>query len=162
MRIPLLAGKAILDSGKVSCICCVAAFELAVKYSWIGTDQFDLDTKTTFLSESVGYECGGSGTYVSWLPGGSGMEDDQSQNGFERVDVRVDQAKTDLLWTSSVNIELFAGWYIPAGGSGLAEVIVEYNGVTASKTITPGSQSNCAATPVGTVTVYADGTFDLV
>ena len=158
------SGKVLLKSGKVSCSCCglIAAFQVAITYSWIGTNQFDLDTKTTFLSEVVGWSCGDTGTYVAWLPGGDGSQDDTTQNGFERVDIRVDSAKAAALWTSSVNIGLYAGWFIPAGGSGQAQVTVEYQGTIKTKTISPGSQDGCAATPVGTVIVYANGTFDIV
>jgi hypothetical protein len=169
MIFPLNAGRLLLAGGLVSCQCCPPAeetFELAIKYGWEGTGQVDLDTKTVFLSEQVGWSCGFGGTYLAWLEGGSpcveGSCDDTTLNGFERVDVRVDLARTAALWTSSVNIELFAGWYSPAGGTGPATVTVTYNGVTDSKTITPGTQSGCAATAVATITVYADGTFDLV
>ena len=34
-------------------------------------------------------------------------------------------------------------------------MIVEYNGGTKNKSISPGSQNNCASTSVGTVTVYS-------
>lgn len=159
------AGLLFLASGLVTCQCCATSgddYELAVKYGWEGTGMADLDTKTVFLSETVGWSCGDSGTYVAWLNGASGSQDDTSVDGFERVDVRVDAARTALLWTSSVNIELYAGWYTPAGGSGDALVTVTYGGVIATKVISPGSQNSCAATPVGTITVYSDGTFELV
>lgn len=159
------AGLLLLTGGLVTCQCCATSgddYELAVKYGWEDTGMLDLDTKTVFLSEQVGWSCGDSGTYVAWLAGGSGAQDDTTLNGFERVNVRVDLARTNAQWTSSVNIELYAGWYSPAGGSGPATVTVSYNGVTTSKTISPGSQSNCAATSVGTITVYSDGTFELV
>lgn len=166
MTFPLdTAGRLLLVGGLVSCQCCAPAgeaFELAVKYGWEGTGMADLDTKTNFLGESVGWECGDSGTYVQWLLGGSGAQDDTTVDGFERVNVRVDAARSAMLWTSSVNIELFAGWYSPSLGTGPALVTVVYNGVTRTKTITPGTQSTCAATAVGTVTVYANGTFTLV
>lgn len=164
MVFPLQGGQLILIGGLVSCHCCglVETYELAIKYGWEGTGMEDLDTKTVFLGEQVGWSCGGSGTYVQWLAGGSGTQDDTSLNGFERVDVRVDAAKNAGLWTSSVNIEIFAGWYAPRGGSGEAVVTVTYNGHVQGKAINPGTQTGCAATPVGTITVYADGTFDLV
>ena len=158
-------GLLFLAGGLVSCQCCATAgdeYELAVKYGWEGTGMADLDTRTEFLTESVGWSCGDSGTYVAWLAGGDGEMDDTSVDGFERVDVRVDLARTNGQWTSSVNIELYAGWYIPAGGSGDATVTVTYRGITASKTISPGSQNNCASTSVGTITVYSDGTFELL
>lgn len=164
MIFPLQGGQLILVGGLVSCQCCgvFEGYQLAIKYGWEGTGMADLDTATEFLTETVGWSCGGSGTYVQWLAGGDGSQDDTSVDGYERVDVRVDAARTAGLWTSSVNIELFAGWYIPQAGSGPALVTVTYNGVTDTKVISPGSQSLCAATAVGTITVYSDGTFLLV
>ncbi len=167
MIVPLLNGKAMLAAGAVTCLCCEPEtggeeFELAIRYDWAGTGQFDLDTKTTFLSEQVGWMCGSGGTYLAWLAGGSGVQDDTTQNGFERVDVRVDLARTNGQWTSSVNIGLYAGWHSGASGSGPANVFVTYNGVTSSLEITPGTQLECPSTLVATVTVYADGTFDLL
>ena len=153
-------GKVITKGGLPSCTCC---FELAITYDWRGTGQYDLDTNTQAFGESVGWSCGGSGDYVLWLPGGSGALDDTSQNGFERVDVRVDKARTDGLWTSSYNIQCKAGWFTPAGGSGSATLSVTYRGTTKTKTISPGTQNNCASTAVATITVYStalgDGSF---
>lgn len=145
--IKLQSGKVILKDGKASCSCC---FQLTIKYDWSGTGMYDLDTKTTAFGESVGFACGGSGTYVQWIGG-----DNTGLNGFERVDVLVDTARTDGLWTSSYNIDCFAGWFEPAGGSGPANLVVEYKGVTKNKSISPGSQDDCASTSVATVTVYS-------
>ena len=153
-------GKIITKGGLPSCTCC---FELAITYDWRGTDQTDLDSNTQAFGESVGWSCGDSGAYVLWLPGGSGAQDDTSTNGFERVDVRVDKARTDGLWTSSYNIECFAGWYQPADGSGSATLSVTYKGITKTMTISPGTQNSCASTAVATITVYStalgDGSF---
>lgn len=165
MIFPLQAGKLILIGGLVSCQCCETGgetYEMAIRYDWQGTGMYDLDTKTVFLEEQVGWSCGGSGTYLAWLAGGSGVQDDTTLNGYERVDARVDLARTNGQWTSSVNIELYAGWYSPVGGSGPALVIVSYNGDTQQKAINPGTQDECANTHVGTITVYANGTFELV
>ena len=156
-------GKIITKGGLPSCTCCGEAFELAITYDWRGTGQYDLDTKTTAFGEVVGWSCGDSGDYVLWLLGGSGIQDDQSLNGFERVDVRVDKARTDGLWTSSYNIECYAGWYTPVGGTGNASLSVTYKGITKLKTISPYTQSSCASTSVATITVYStalgDGSF---
>lgn len=162
--IKLQSGKVVTKGGKPSCACCGPSFEMSIKYDWSGTGQFDLDTSTTAFGESVGWSCGDSGTYVLWLPGGDPYSpDDQGQDGFERVDVRVDLARVDGLWTSSYNVECFAGWYSSALGSGDARLEVIYKGVTKTKAIAPGSQSGCASTPVATITVYAsplgDGSF---
>jgi len=155
--------RVVTKEGKPSCSCC-EQFELAITYDWRGTDQFDLDTKTEAFSETVGWSCGNSGTYVAWLAGGDGNQDDTSQNGFERVDVRVDLAYTDELWTSSYNILCYAGWFEPAEGSGDFQLSVTYKGATKTETISdPGSSTSCVETQVATITVYAtalgDGTF---
>lgn len=166
-------GKVITKGGLPSCTCC-EGFELAITYDWRGTGQYDLDTHTSAFGEAcgwsngdgpVGFEnsCGEYGTYVAWLAGGSGAQDDQSLDGFERVDVRVNKARTDGLWTSSYNIECYAGWYTPAGGTGNATLSVTYKGITKPKTISPGTQNSCASTAVATITVYStalgDGSF---
>jgi hypothetical protein len=156
------SGEVITRNGRPSCVCCELT-ELAITYDWTGTDMTDLDTQTAAFSETVGYSCGDSGTYVLWLIGGDGATDDTSKNGFERVNVKVDTAISDGLWSSSYNIECFAGWYTPQGGSGYALLKVSYKGDLKLQTISPGTQSACASTPVATITVYAtvqpDGTF---
>jgi hypothetical protein len=168
-------GKIITKGGLPSCTCCGEAFELAITYDWRGTGQYDLDTHTSAFGEACGwsdgdgpvgfeYSCGEYGTYVAWLAGGSGAQDDQSLDGFERVDVRVDKARTDGLWTSSYNIECFAGWYDLNGGSGPFLLTVTYKGDTKTESISdPGTSTTCATTPVATIIVYStvqgDGTF---
>lgn len=116
----------------------------------------DLDTSTTFLGELVGWSCGAGGDYLLWITG-----DITSTDGAEVVHAKVDQALADGQWTSVVAINLMAGWYAPAEGTGPATVRVTYKGVTQSKAIEPGSQGGCAATSVGIITVANDGTFIL-
>ena len=148
-------GKLILKSGKATCSCCT---ELVINYDWAGTGMADLDTATTAFGETLGFACGGSGVYVLWISG-----DQTGINASERVDVRVDAARTAGLWTSSYNVTCKAGWFTSALGSGNATLRATYNGVTKTKTISPGNQSGCASTVVATVTVYAaaqpDGSF---
>ena len=155
MKLALQNGKALRLEGKATCACC--PYQLVIIYDWAGTGMYDLDTKTEFLGEALGWSCTNLGNYARWISG-----DDTSQNGSERVDVRVDDARRDGLWTSSVNVGLHAGWYSPAHGSGPASVRATYRGVTQSKTISPGSQNNCASTRVGTIIVSSDGTFTLL
>jgi hypothetical protein len=147
--IKLQNGKVITKDGKASCSCC---FQMTIKYDWSGTGMRDLDTQTTAFGESVGFGCGNSGTYVQWIGG-----DNTELNGYEQVDILVDTARTNGLWTSSYNIQCFAGWYrgAPTQGSGPANLIVEYKNKTKNKSISPGSQSGCASTGVATVTVYS-------
>lgn len=140
--------KVVLKNGKASCNCC--GIQLTIKYDWSGTGMRDLDTQTAAFGESVGFACGGGGTYLEFVGG-----DNTGLNGYEQVNVKVDTAKTNGLWTSSYNIQCFAGWFTPAGGSGSAKIIVEYNGGTKNKSISPGSQVDCASTSVGTVTIYS-------
>lgn len=115
----------------------------------------DLDTSTHGFGEDLGWDCTNAELYMQWISG-----DDTSLNGFEQVDARVDDAKDDGLWTSSVNIECYAGWYTPAEGSGSAQLIVEYRGDTKTITISPGSQETCASTHVATITVFSTVQFD--
>lgn len=129
---------------------------LELKYTW-GGGAHDLDTGTTFLGETAGWSCSGSGStgYMTW----SG--DDTSADGTETITVDVQRALDDGAWASSTVINCAAGWYIPAGGSGPATLTVKYLGDTQTKEVSPGSQSSCASTGVGTITVYDDGTFSL-
>lgn len=147
--IKLQDGKVVLKDGKASCLCC-DLYQLTIKYDWSGTGMRDLDTQTAAFGESVGFSCGDSGTYVQWIGG-----DNTGLDGYEQVDVLVDNAKSDGLWTSSYNIDCFAGWFAPAEGSGPANLVVEYKNKTKSKSISPGSQNGCASTSVATVTVYS-------
>lgn len=147
--IRLIDGKVVFKDGKASCACCGTEYVI-IKYDWAGTGMRDLDSNTTAFGESVGYSCGYSGNYVKFVGG-----DATGINGFERVDVFVDRAKADGLWTSSYNIDCFAGWFTGAGGSGPANLEVEYKGIKRNKSITPGRQNNCASTSVATVTVYS-------
>lgn len=133
----------------VSCGCC-ESFQLTVKYSWEGTGQRDLDTQTTAFGESVGFGCGSGGTYVQWITG-----DNTGQDAVEQVDIRVEDARRAGLWSSSTNIQAFAGWYGPAEGTGPAQLIVAFKGRTKTKSISPGQQSGCASAGVATITVYS-------
>ena len=135
---------------------CQKRGELAIDYDWSGTGMRDLDTRTDFLGAQVGWSCGSGSEYLHWT-----TSDNTAIDGAEHVDVEVDSARAAGLWVSSVTIDLAAGWYAPASGSGPALVRVTYKGVTKTKQISPGSQSSCASTSVGTITVYDDGTFTL-
>lgn len=122
---------------------------MSIQYSWNQSSQRDLDTNTVAFGDRGGYACNGSGTYVLW--GG----DNTSASGVENATVLVGKAAAAGLWSSSYNIQCFAGWFTPAGGSGPAVLIVSYGGITRTKTIYPGTQTDCADTNVATVTVYA-------
>jgi hypothetical protein len=142
-----------------ACACCSdqQCGTLLITYDWSGTGQNDLDTGTTFLGVKVGYSCGFSGPYISW--GG----DNTSVNATERVEIRWLQALIDNQWSGSVNVDLAAGWFIPAEGSGPCTVRVRCleGGPEQSKTIYPGEQSSCASENVGYITIDDNGTFTL-
>ena len=122
--------------------------------------MYDLDSSTQAFGETVGWDCANVEIYVKWIGG-----DNTGLNGSERVDVLVDTARTDGLWSSSYNIQCNAGWYEGADpvGSGPANLIATYKGDTKNKSISPGAQETCAATAVATITVYStaqpDGSF---
>lgn len=130
--------------------------DVAIDYDWSGTGMKDLDTKTEFVGCVVGWSCGSGCEYLQWT-----TSDDTSVDGTEHVDANVFPAKAAGLWTSSVQITLYAGWYSPSEGSGGAKVRVTFKGVTKEKDISPGSQSGCCSTQVGVVTFYDDETFTL-
>jgi len=149
MPIKVNENGVILSKGdKVSCTCC---YEMRIEYDWGGTGQRDLDTGTAAFGGKVGYACSGGNMYLDWISG-----DDVSLDGLESVDVRVNLARTDGLWTSSYNISCNAGWYSLAGGSGNYNLRVTYNGYTKSLSSSAGSQGSCASYLSRTVTVYAN------
>ena len=82
----------------VNCACC-ETFQLEITYDWSGTDMYDLDSSTQAFGETVGWDCENVEIYVKWIGG-----DNTGLNGSERVDVLVDDARKDGLWTSSYNI----------------------------------------------------------
>jgi hypothetical protein len=146
-------GKLLARDGHLCTTCCSHDL-LSIIYEWDPPSR-DLDTGTTFLGSIVGWSCGNSGLYITWSSG------DNTSYGPEEVIVDVIQALSDGAWVSSVEINCSAGWYSPAGGSGPARLRVTFHGITQEISITPGSQSSCATTPVGLITVHDDLTFTL-
>lgn len=123
---------------------------LMIIYSWPAS-QNDLDTATTFLGETVGYDCGSTSTYMSWTG------DDTGSGGTEQVTCRISEAAENLVLPGQFSIGAKAGWYASAGGSGPASLeMYLQNPVTGTLygpkqqlTINPGSQTGCATTVVG-------------
>ena len=82
---------------------------------------------------------------------------------------KVDKAKDDGLWTSTMNVYCKAGWYELAHdppyeeGDTLESAVLEvtWRGVTQTKTIYPGIQDVCADTDVAVIVVNSDGTFTI-
>lgn len=123
---------------------------LKIIYTW-PSDQRDLDTATTFLGQTVGYGCGTTSTYMSWTG------DDTGSGGKEEVTCRISEAAENAALPGTFSITAKAGWYTPAGGSGGANLeMYLQNPVTGTLygpryqlPISPGNQSGCASTPVG-------------
>lgn len=123
---------------------------LIITYTWPLT-QADLDTGTEFLNSQAGYACF-ENQYMQF----SG--DDTSNGGSETVIINLQAALDDGTWLAEdgVAVDLRAGWFSPAEGSGPAAVSVSLaDGTNDSgiKTINPGSQSDCAQTCVGSAAV---------
>ena len=154
------SGSLVLSDSEGEPCCCRDCEVLKITYDWSESSSRDLDTGTTFVGTKVGWSCGNGNQYISW----SG--DNTSQSASEYVLIYFKKALDDGLWNTSTTVNLAAGWYSPASGSGPAKVIVECYNVTdedtkKEKVINPGSQNNCASTNVGSVTIYEDGAFSL-
>lgn len=127
---------------------------------------FDLFSETTFLGRSLGWISNGLGPawYMTWF-----VNETPYVGGYEEYTVRVDDAHADGMWVSSTTISLEADWFQTPGNS--LTVTVTYNGVTQVKVISPSSITTVETyvagpdsqivTPVGHITVNADGTFSL-
>jgi hypothetical protein len=126
---------------------------LKILYTW-PSNQKDLDTATTFLGQTVGYSCGSSTQYLIWTG------DDTSTGGREEVTCLISEAAENLDLPASFLISAKAGWYSSAGGSGPASLSMSLEnprtgilyGPRTQLTISPGSQTGCANTPVGSAT----------
>ena len=151
---------------------------VAIEYNWDNTGKRDLDTGTEVFGQVAGYACGSNlPRWIIW------KGDTIQRDTKEEVYVYIGRALKEGLWPEdeeSIIIYLYAGWYIPAGGSGPATVYVytarekentdEIDSslreqTQQSKTINPGRQSGCArgegGEKVGSVTIYRDATFTL-
>jgi hypothetical protein len=129
--------------------------DMVVFYEWDAPAR-DLDTGTTFLGVSVGWSIGGGQAGIIRWPSGDNVD-----HGPEIVYVFARATLAKGLWAGRTVIDCCAGWYIPAGGGGPARIRVALDGVTRSKTISPGAQSGGASTPVASITLFGDMTFTL-
>lgn len=126
--------------------------DLTISYIWVS--EPDLDTTTSIGGVSVGFGWSDLPGYMAWTG------DDTDAGGVETVVVDLAQAFNDGAISTSAVIECRADWYPPAGGSGPASFMVQYNGVTYGPvTIAPGTGVTPAATLIATITVLSDGTF---
>lgn len=150
---------------------------LVCEYTWPKTKR-DLDTGTTFLNETVGYNYATFAPYLLWTG------DDTTGGGREVVVVDIDSAVANGEPLSSFNIDCVADWYEPAGGFGEATLSVYFRDKFSTKASPkvatpifpsplteggsaahPGGGTN-ATTPVATVSVNFDAdagifTFDV-
>lgn len=130
--------------------------DLTISYIW--ASGVDLDTTTSIGDESVGFKSPAwpPSNYMAWTG------DDTDDGGIETVVVDLAQAFNDGAITTSAVILCRADWYPPAGGSGPATFMVQYNGVTYGPVaIAPGTGVTPAASLMKTVTVLSDGTFNV-
>lgn len=151
--------------------CCCLAKLIYIYYDWRAGGA-DLDTKTTFLGDSVGWFCPGmnnfpfvgySKGYLTW--GG----DVVGANGYETVIADVGKAYADGMWSGNTTIDLGAGWY--SYGSSIVIRVRSTPWSVFSPTVDPTEQTltltvpyspeSCVKPTVATVTVHADGTFEL-
>lgn len=146
-------------SGVCQATPCGGCESLLITYDWSNTGQSDLDTGTTFLGTTVGYDCGASSTTYM-----TGWTDNTGGSEAETVTILFGAALAANQWSGSTTVSLNAGWYTPAGGSGNVTVRVQCVGDNATEqtlSVSPGSQNGCATTNVATVTINANGTFTL-
>ena len=124
-------------------------FVLKVEYSW-PADQKDLDTGTTFLDATVGFDYAAAAPYMVW------KGDDQEVGGSEFVTIDLAGAAEAGALPETFSVSFKAGWYQDARGSGPAVLHIyllnqrtgmRFGEVT--KTITPGTQYGPATTEVG-------------
>ena len=150
-----------LGSNCGACWCGGACEILKITYDWTGSSSKDLDTSTRFLGKTAGWACSGNGDlYIVW----NGDMTGSSSSEFLLILVKASLAAK--LWSGSTTVNLSAGWYIPAGGTGPAKVIVSCHDIPGAlepqeKQINPGRQSSCASTNVGSITINEDCTFTL-
>lgn len=129
-----------------------------VEYDW-PQNVSDLDSNTTFLGSSVGYNLGNSSPYLNW----SG--DNTGAGGSETTIVDIYQAWVDQQWANSTTITVGADWYTPAGGSGPAFITIALQNkttgklkyLTNEKVISPGQETDGAQTVVGAIDVVLGG-----
>lgn len=139
-------------------------YDLQITYTWTH-QQYDLDTGTEFLGDTVGDGYDGA-EYMTF----SG--DDTEAGGREVVTIDLYDALTADAWDETVEVALRAGWSTFAGGFGPATVTIALRHKTTGQLrnavqvpITPGSQTGPATELVGIVTVSEvgdDGHHDVI
>ncbi len=140
---------------------------LVCEYTWPRSKR-DLDTGTTFLGDTVGYNLNPSSQYMLWTG------DDTTDGGREIVVVDIDSAVENGESLSTFDIDCVADWFGPAEGFGPATLSVYFREKFTAKVFPkvsiaieptplteggayahPGGGTN-ASTPVADVTVTFD------
>lgn len=142
--------KLLVDDGKMQ-----------ILYTWAA--PYIVETGTSFLDHTVGWWCQeslGPAPYMYW-------------NSFSITDyknivcVEIDKSLEESQWTESTTITLAAAWYATASYPDSVTITVSYKGDTQSCVAYPGIKTDpflCtpySTDPVGTITVFDDGTFTL-
>lgn len=96
--------------------------ELVIIYSW-DSGNYDLDTTTHFLSETIGFPNLDPTAHMI-------ISADNKDIGPERVTIDLASAWLDSSITDEAAVSCMADWYPDAGGSGPAKITVIYKGVT--------------------------------
>jgi hypothetical protein len=127
--------------------------DLFIEYTW-NQNVRDLDTSTEFLGDSVGFSCGAGNQFMTFTG------DNTATGGSESVTINLKGAFDAGQVTTSTMVSASAGWFDNAGGTGPATLTVSLKNKTTgelsqtlSRTISPGTQGDCADTLVGNVTV---------
>jgi len=130
--------------------------ELYVRYDW-PQDQSDLDSNTTFLGTSAGYNYDG-GPYLNW----SG--DDTSAGGQEITTVDLYDSWTAHAWSGTTTVTAASDWYTPAGGDGPAYLTIALENLDTGKfndvftrVMSPGQETDGAYTVQATITILLGG-----
>jgi hypothetical protein len=116
--------------------------ELVIKYDW--SNAPDLDTGTTFLSETVGFGHGSSSSYMSWTG-------DDTSDGNEIVTIDLNQAYENEEIATIATVVCAADWYPGAGGSGPATLTMTYRGLPFYGDVIFPPPASAGITPASTV-----------
>lgn len=132
----------------------LSGLELLVRYSWEPTER-DLDTGTTFIGTTVGFNCGPPSQYIRF----SG--DDTSTGGTETIVVSLGMARADKQWNRSTIVDFNAGWYNRESSSpatlrmSLRDISsgTEVPQTGLALVISPGTQTGCSTTLVAQLAI---------
>lgn len=134
--------------------------EVVVDYSWDSSGR-DLDTATTFLSQTGGFGCTPTGEFVTF------KGDVRTQGGTETSIVHINDAKEQDHISDRGEVNFFAGWVQESTATARLSVSlrnavtkVVIDGSTFGGVIFPGTQNGsarCATEPTGFYVVEQTG-----